>query len=84
MKDRIKCVFYIDKKRKGQSVRKFQKGKRDFFKKFYNFVFRTVFLRIAFGYMDSETSISKREKPIVGRYCVFQFFSQTDLYLMKC
>ena len=27
--------------------------------------------------MDSETSISKREKPIVGRYCVFQFFSQT-------
>lgn len=24
--------------------------------------------------MDSETSISKREKPIVGRYCVFQFF----------
>lgn len=34
MKDRIKCVFYIDKKRKGQSVRKFQKGKRDFFKNF--------------------------------------------------
>jgi len=55
-------------------VRKFQKGKETFFKKFYNFVFRTVFLRIAFGYMDSETSISKREKPIVGRYCVFRFF----------
>ena len=26
--------------------------------------------------MDSETSISKREKPIVGRYCVFRFFSR--------